>query len=93
MPLTGPFNSMSIFNKRMQTSNQNPPIRPTSQFGAGYDGLGGHSKVDEFPTPVPKLFKKTKSSGNLSQSKSKKLSAPPAGVPKLSQFNGFINLD
>ena len=93
LPVSGPFNNMSIFNKRLQSASQTPTVRPTSEFGAGYDGLGGHSKVDEFPTPVPKLLKKTKSACSVSQPKSKKLSAPPRGVPKLNQFNGFISLE
>lgn len=90
MPVNGPFNKMSIFNKRLQTPIQNAPLRPTSQFGATYDGLGGHSKEDDFPVPGPKLFKKVKPSGTV-QPKSKKLVAP-AGVPKLDKFVGFLNL-
>ncbi|KAJ1530652.1 hypothetical protein ONE63_005524 [Megalurothrips usitatus] len=83
------LNKMSIFNKRLQPATQNPPRRPTSSFGAGYDGLGGHSHVDEFPIPSPKPLKKLKPT-NI-PAKVKKFSAPP-GVPKLDQFSGFINL-
>lgn len=90
LPLNGPFNKMSIFNKRLQISNQSVPPRPTSQFGATYDGLGGHSKEDEFPIPGSKLLKKVKPVSSTVQAK-KKLSAP-AGVPKLDKFAGFISL-
>lgn len=84
------LNKMSIFSKRLQPSNQKAPLRPTSQFGARYDGLGGHSHADEFPTPGPKPIKKLKSV-LPGPAKSKKLSAP-AGVPKLDQFDGFLSL-
>ena len=92
LPVNGPFNKMSIFNKRLQNTNQSAPLRPTSQHGAGYDGLGGHSKDDEFPTPIPKLLKKTKTSATAPQSKPKNFCAP-SGVPKLSEFDGFISLE
>ncbi|XP_034246664.1 E3 ubiquitin-protein ligase TRAIP-like [Thrips palmi] len=80
------FNKMNIFSKRLQPSNLKAPLRPTSQFGAGYDGLGGHSAADEFPVPSPKPLKKLKPAG---PPKFKKLTAP-AGVPKLDKFDGFF---
>ncbi|KAK3916232.1 E3 ubiquitin-protein ligase TRAIP [Frankliniella fusca] len=92
MPVNSTLNKMSIFNKRFQPGKQSAPLRPTSQFGAGYDGLGGHSHPDEFPIPSPKPFKKAKQAPTAALSKSKKLSAP-AGVPKLDQFSGFLSLD
>lgn len=92
MPLNGPFNKMNIFNKRFPSSRQGVPLRPTSQFGASYNGLGGHSNVDEFPTPSPKPLKKLKQAPSAAPSKAKKLSAP-AGVPKLDKFVGFLSIE
>lgn len=92
MPVNGPYNKMTIFNKRLQPGKQSAPLRPTSQFGAGYDGLGGHSHPDDFPKPSPKPFKKAKPAPTATLSKVKKLVAP-AGVPKLDQFAGFLNFD
>jgi len=57
-------------------------------FSEGYDGLGGHSKVDEFPQPIRGPIKKAKSSSSIVK---KKLSAP-LGIPKLTEFDGFIDL-
>ncbi|KAJ9595477.1 hypothetical protein L9F63_013341, partial [Diploptera punctata] len=54
--LASSTNKYSIFNKKKETKLSSM----ATNFGEAYDGMGGHSKLDDFPVPIPRTKSSTK---------------------------------
>ena len=74
-------------------SSQPTPVKNSEQF---YNGLGGHSKVDEFPTPLNKAtfsIKKPKPIPRSSSTAASKSKVVKPADKKMQTINKYFNFD